>query len=31
MLAEKHGKAVYFGFSGFYFATYNAVNVNSAK
>lgn len=31
MLAEKLGKAAYFGYSGFYFATCDAVNVHSAK
>lgn len=31
VLAEKLGRTPYFGYSGFYFTTYNAVNVNSAK
>lgn len=31
VLAEKLGKAAYFGYSGFYFTTYNAVNANSDK
>lgn len=31
MLAEKLSKAAYFGYSGFCFTSYNAVNVNSDK
>lgn len=31
MFAETLGKAAYFGYSGFYFTAYNAVNVNCAK